>query len=349
MKILITVNHPAHVHLFRNSISSWIKQGDKVLVAARQRQLVLELLDLYSLDYVILSKERPGKWGKFVELFEHIFNLLLLGLRHRPNIYAGTSRFIGPTAKLMGGVSIVFNEDDVDLTTFTERIGYPLATHVVVPTCVRDKRTKQYIEYESYHELAYLHPNHFQPNPSVLNELGVSADEKFFILRLVALKAYHDGGHRGLSDKTKKRLIERLSQHGKVFITVEGELPEYMREYQFHIPPHRMHDALSYATLLVSDSQTMTAEAAVLGTPSLRCNTFVGRISYLEQLEDDYSLTFGFHPDHEEHMLNKLEELLTTSDLHAEWRKRQYRMLAEKVDFAEWITKFVTEYPDLVR
>lgn len=344
MKILVVVGHPAHVHLFRNSIASWIESGFSVIVAARDRELVTDLLDSYQIEYEIVSKVRPGTIGKLYELFEQFFKLFLLSLRHRPNVYVGTSWFIGPISALLGGISAVFNEDDVDLVKLISWIGYPLATKVVVPECVRDKRTKQYIEYKSYHELAYLHPNHFTPNPTVLDELGVGPNEKFFIIRLVALKAFHDVGHCGLSDEVKKELLRKLAEHGKVFINVEGEMPDYLQEYQFHIPAYWMHDALSFATLLVSDSQTMTAEAAVLGTPSLRCNSWVGRISYLEELEDEYGLTYGFYPEQADEMLDKLDELLAYPDLATEWGHRRNRMLGDQVDFAKWTTDFVVEH-----
>jgi len=37
-----------------------------------------------------------------------------------------------------------------------------------------------------------------------------------------------------------------------------------------------MHDALSFADLVVSDTQTIITESALLGTPAIRSNSFVG-------------------------------------------------------------------------
>jgi predicted glycosyltransferase len=45
--------------------------------------------------------------------------------------------------------------------------------------------------------------------------------------------------------------------------------------------------------MYIGDSQTMTAEAAVLGTPAIRFNDFVGELSYLEELEYTFDLTYG--------------------------------------------------------
>ncbi len=57
--------------------------------------------------------------------------------------------------------------------------------------------------------------------------------------------------------------------------------------------PSDIYHALYYADLYIGDSQTIAAEKAVLGTPALRFNDFVGKIGYLEELEHKYGLTFG--------------------------------------------------------
>ena len=52
---------------------------------------------------------------------------------------------------------------------------------------------------------------------------------------------------------------------------------------------------MRFASLYIGDSQTMAAEAGVLGVPFVRFNDFVGRIGYLRELEDVYRLGFGVH------------------------------------------------------
>ena len=101
-----------------------------------------------------------------------------------------------------------------------------------------------------------------------------------------------------------------------------------------------------YATMLVGDSQTMTSEAAVLGTPAIRCNTFVGRIHYLEEEEHKYDLTYGFRPEQSEAMFQKIEELLSMPNLKHEWQRRRQKMLSEKIDYAQFLTWFIENYPE---
>jgi predicted glycosyltransferase len=172
----------------------------------------------------------------------------------------------------------------------------------------------------------------------------LSAGEPFFIIRLVAFKAHHDHSHRGLSLGAKRRLIDSLSRFGRVFLTVEGDVPAEFMHHQMAISPHLIHHILAFATMLIADSQTMTMEAAVLGTPAIRCNTFVRRCSVIEELEGKYGLTYGFLPQEEGRMFDRIAELLRHPSLKEEWATRRRRMLADKIDLTAWILDFVDNY-----
>ena len=118
-------------------------------------------------------------------------------------------------------------------------LSYPFADRIVIPDGLRDRRSAKYVTHDSYHELAYLHPDRFTPDRGVLAELGVELGEPFYILRLVAFKAYHDVHQAGLSYAARKRLVDLFSRWGKVFITVEGDLPDEFTPYQMPIPPQK--------------------------------------------------------------------------------------------------------------
>ena len=200
------------------------------------------------------------------------------------------------------------------------------------------------VYYHGTHELAYLHPSHFTPDASVLHEIGLTEKDPFFILRFNAFKAHHDAGEHGLSMDGKKRLIALLEQHGRVFITTEREIDEAFRPYQLSLAQEKIHSLMYYATMFVGDSQTMTSEAAVLGTPAVKCNSFAGRLSVPNELEQKYGLCYAFLPSQEEAFLAKIEELLSMPHLKAEWQKRRERMLAEKIDVTEFLTAFIEKF-----
>ena len=76
----------------------------------------------------------------------------------------------------------------------------------------------------------------------------------------------------------------------------------------------------------------MAAEAAVLGTPGIRFNDFVGKLGYLEELEHKYKLTFGIKTAFPDKLLNKVEDILNVPDIDEVWRKRREYMLNNTID-----------------
>ena len=90
----------------------------------------------------------------------------------------------------------------------------------------------------------------------------------------------------------------------------------------------------------------MAAEAGVLGTPFVRLNDFAGRLSYLNELEQDYRLGFGHKTNDVEGFYASIQQWLDTPDRKAICAQRREKMLSEKIDYARFLTWFIESYPD---
>lgn len=341
MKILIDISHPAHVHLFRNAYHEWCERGHEILITARAKDITTRLLDLYEIDYELVSLVRKGILGLAIGLLEHDWGVYQVAKKYKPDVMIGTSVAVAHVSKILPGKSIIFNEDNVDSSPIFAKIAYPFTDYIVTPVTLVDDLGEKNIQYESYHELAYLHPRRFQPDPSILAEMGLVPDDVFSVLRFVSFQASHDIGQKGLSLEGKRELIHQLSKVGRVIISSEQELPEEFEPYRLPIDPHKIHDVLAFANIFVGDSQSMTIEAAILGTPAIRCNTFVGRTPVIEELENEYSLTYGYLPEQESEMLAQVAELLSLPNLKDVWRKRIDKLLIDKIDLTHWMVEFV--------
>jgi hypothetical protein len=106
-----------------------------------------------------------------------------------------------------------------------------------------------------------------------------------------------------------------------------------------------MHHVLAQALLLLSDSQSMSVEAAMLGVPSLRYSDFAGRISVLEELEHTYGLTIGLKTGQETQLITQLTELLKQAAGRTVFQERRERMLQDKVNVTDFLVWFLEEYP----
>lgn len=262
MNILIDIAHPAHVHLIKNTYYELINKGHKVIVTVKDIPSAIQLLNIFEIPFIYLGGKSDSLIGKaFLQLK---FNYLLwqVVVREKINIAFGSSLTIAQLSKYTKVKSIILDDDDDDVEPLFVKYAHPAADHILSPACTI-RRTQKMIGYSGYHELAYLHPNRFNPDESVLSEIGVQPGEKYFILRFNAFKAHHDVGVQGLSLENKRQLISLLERHGKVFITTERNIDDEFKPYQLKVSPDKAHSLMYYATMLVGDSQTMTSEAAV--------------------------------------------------------------------------------------
>lgn len=345
MNILIDINHPAHVHLLRNAYKMLVEKGHHVLVAVKEIPSAMSLLDLYGIPYVNIGKKDDALGKKGLDQLVYDKRLLKLVRQHHIDLGIGSSINIPHVSRMSRMRSIVMDDDDDDAEPLFVKFGHPFADTILTPSAIT-RKSKKAVYVEAYHELAYLHPNRFVPDPDVLRDAGVEVGEPYFILRFNAFKAHHDVGAEGLSAENKRRLVSLLQARGKVFITTERDIDDEFKPYQLKVSPEKAHSLMYYATMFVGDSQTMTSEAAVLGTPAVKCNSFAGRLSVPNELEQKYGLCYSFLPEHQEAFFAKIEALLDMPELKGEWQLRRQRMLAEKIDYTSFMVWFVENYPE---
>jgi predicted glycosyltransferase len=350
MKILFFLAHPAHYHLFKNTIRILGKSGHETLIVTKTKDVLGDLLKEDNIPFRnILEKEKKSS-GKYRLLFHSIKGLLIrdlklsgIVLKNRPDIMIGTDWSIAHVGKFFGIPSVLVNEDDTQATP-ENKYFYPFASTLLLPDCCdRGLWGKKRVTYNSYHELAYLHPNKFKPDDTVVLKFNPSFSP-FAIVRMVKLTASHDINKKGLNKRLLDEIITKLSKKYKVFICSEKQLEEEYKQYQLTINPIEIHHALFYASIFIGDSQTMSAEAGVLGTPFIRYNDFVGKIGYLNELENKYNLGFGYTTDKYKDMLEKIDDFVTNK-IDSDWDIKRKKMLSEKIDLTDFMVWFIENYP----
>ncbi|MEX2232403.1 MAG: DUF354 domain-containing protein [Cyclobacteriaceae bacterium] len=343
MRILIDINHPAHVHYFRNFYKIMTANGHEILVVSRNKEIEHNLLQLYGIPFVNRGTGRTGKYSKFFYLLYADLKLLSLAFRFKPDVFLN---FLHPypshVARLLGKVSLVFS--DTEHAKLHHRLTVPFATKVLTPSCYRIDLGKKHIRFPGYMELSYLHPNYFRPDPSVLNILKVRESEKFVIVRFVSWAAAHDFGHTGMTLENKGKVVMELSKHAKVFISSEGKLPDHLERFRIKIPFDKMHDALYYSSLLFGESATMASEAAVLGTPAVFIDND-GR-GYTDEEEYKYRLVNNFTESEEdqERALRTATEIIQDNNGQEKYRKMRDALLSNCIDTTRFMIDEVLKY-----
>lgn len=351
MNILIQLSHPAHFHLYKNVAKNLMDDGHKVFILIKTKDILEDLLKQSGLPYFNILKEahRKSKLGILWDMIVRDWRMWHFVKKNKIDLLTGSTVEVAQVGWLTRKYRVNTGEDDMNVVPLFPKMAGPFMGTILSPRVCNNYSLEPYsVKYESYHELAYLHPNHFVADKKVV-EKYFPADAPYFIMRFSSLNAYHDSGIRGINTEIAQRLIDILKPYGKIYITSERELEPQFEPYRIPIKTLDMHHVMAFSTLYIGDSQTMAAEAGVLGVPFVRYNDFVGRIGYLNELEDEFHLGFGIKASDKgsaEKMYKVVEDLLATPNLKEEWQERRQRMLSEKIDYAKFLTWFIENYPE---
>ena len=321
-------------------------RGNKVIVITKENNSIEYLLKTYKIPYKIIGRKKDGIIQKaFLQLL-HNFNALKIILKNNIQIGIGSSITNDHLSVITKMKSIHFSDDDEDQVPLITKFSYPFSDLIIAPDSLNFKKfSHKTLGYAGTHELAYLHPNRFKPNIKIINKIGLEEGDPYFVLRFVALKGHHDIGHSGINIDQKRQLINFLEPLGRIFITSEKPIEVEFEKFRLPVAPEDIHSLLYYAKMFIGDSQTMTSEAAILGTPALKCNTFAGKLSVPNELENKYGLCYSYLPEQFNELMEKVKKLLLKKDLDQVWRNRVTIFLKDKIDVTDFMVWFIEEYP----
>ncbi len=346
MKIIINIGHPANVHFYKNTIWALEDKGHDILVTSRAKEITYELLDIYNIPYTALTKiYKTGFLGQTVEMIERDIKLYKLTKKFKPDIITGfASENSAHVSKVTKASSIIFT--DTEHSKFASIILYPFADVILTPSCFKKDLGRKQVRFNGYKELAYLHPNYFKPNPEVLDELNLSKDDKFIIVRFISWSATHDIGYKGLNLDSKIKLVKEMEKYGKVFITSESKLDKNLEKYKIKVSSEKMNDLLYYTTLYIGEGGTTSTEAAILGTPSILIDSQAKFCGVHNELMNKYGLQLYYDSDKKDDAFKKAIEILENENSKKEWQKKREKLLNDKIDVTKFMVDFIENYPE---
>jgi predicted glycosyltransferase len=349
LKILFYFGHPAQ-YLFLRPTLRELKQSrmHELTLVIKTKDVLETLLKEDGFEYMNILPEERGrsKVAIAMSLLKRNMKLLPVLKRKKPDLLIGTDASVAQLGKLLGINRITITEDDYPVIKTLARLTYPFTQTILCPeVCSVGPWERKKTGYKGYMKLAYLHPSVFIPDAGILKKYDIYSP--YVIIRLAKLTAHHDFGIQGINDALLDMLIQKLEKANyRVFLSSEALIKEKYTTYMLNIHASDMHQILFRAAMLISDSQSMSVEAAMLGVPSLRLSDFAGRISVLEELEKRYRLTFAFKPLDTVKILEKVEELLSVTDLKEEFASRRKQMLADKINVSAFLTWLIENYPE---
>ena len=317
MKILVELNHPKHYYQFKYVMRILKDNNHTLKVVARNKDILLKLLDEEKVEYQIFGIHRKSLFGKIIATFFVILSYFRIFNQFKPDVVISKASFYSAfIGRILGVKSIIFPDSEV--VAVTNKLVVPLASQVVTPETFELDFGQKHIKVPGLFENCYLHPLVFEPDREIINTLNAP----YAVVRFIGWSANHDIGKSGFSLDEKVNIVKKLQEAFTVYISSESSLPRALAAFELKTPKSAMHSVLFGASLYVGDSQTMATEAALLGTPAIRSNSFVGEndMSNFKLLENTYQLLRNVSPNHD--LMAVIEEFCANSKKE-EWKSKR--------------------------
>jgi uncharacterized protein len=340
MKIFLDIGHPAHVHYFKHTILSLIGNGDDIFITARNKEVTLELLKYYGIQYYNRGEGGNSTLEKFIYLIKANTELFKLAKQFKPELFLSfASPYAAQVSSMLRVPHLAF--DDTEHAVFAHKLYRPFSDKVFVPTFYKGKIGRNVFKYKGLIELTYLHPDYFMPIQGIRQHLKLKPNEKFSLVRFVSWNANHDMGHKGISYQEKIDLVEFLHKYGKVFISSEVTLPKELEVYRIEIEPYMMHSVLSEANIYVGESGTMATEAALLATPSVNVSTSASEIGVFQEIEKYGLMSICSNYDE---AVNSIEVYLKSKKNGEDFYSKRDTFISTLIDVNDFIMKEIDKY-----
>jgi uncharacterized protein len=290
MRIWADMTAPAHVLVLRPIIERLRESGHEVTVTSREYTQTQELLALHHIENTPIGRHGgASRLSKLIRLIQRTARMRSFGkgkgfdlaIAHGSNDLAIASRLLGiPEA----------NMHDYEFAVAQHQVGCRLAKRVIFPDSVPPERLRRFgvgpeklFQYPGLKEEYYLAD--FEPNPAVLEQLGVDRGRVVVIVRPPPdVSLYHRKSnplfpqvlaHLGSEPEVQAVVLPRTDAQRRY---VEGlDLPSVIVAEA----AVEAQSLVALADLVVSAGGTMNREAAALGTPVY--TTYGGRLGGVDE------------------------------------------------------------------
>lgn len=276
MKIYIDINHPAHVHYFRNFIKKMEVKGNSFIVTNRDDELINYLLDYYEISHFTRnarSVKGKSKFKSLIYLVKIIFFVLKTAIKYKPDAFIGVSAPCAIVGFLLRKPSIIL--DDTEHNSINHLLFKPFASLILTPYYYTKHLRRDQVYFKAFMEQLYITVIEFVENSSNI--------EDYVFCRFSSFDASHDTKVMVPEmEKIRRDIVEEVAKNYKVIISCESkELQKEYSDYLFSFKPEEAHEIIRNARLLISDGATMACEAGLLGTPYIYTNPL--EVGYIKE------------------------------------------------------------------
>lgn len=289
-KIWIDLDNSPHVLFFQPIIRELKKRGYRVFITARDYAQVIELADLFELDYTQIGRHY-GKHTlmKAAGLLVRSAQMLPILLREKPSLaLSHGSRSQVLISKLIHTpVATAFDYE------YAQPLPFFNPDLALVPEALVEKgisrRAKEMCGYPGIKEDVYV--PEFAPDPSIYQALGLNKEKVIVTIRPPATAAHY---HVAKSDELFDEVINHLTRQQNVVIvllprtrqqgdTIKCAWASDINDGKIIVPNEAVNglNLLWHSDMAISGGGTLIREAAALGVPAY--SIFGGKVGAVDE------------------------------------------------------------------
>lgn len=295
--VIVDIGHYPHVNFYKHAIKALTGKNINVHVILRSRGNLVSIFEkeCTHMPYILIGAHKRNIFGKMIGIVER--DIAFLKYLRKIEFDVGTgfgSINIAHTTRFFGKPSVLFGDDSEYKLAYY--LGNFLATIDVRPSHV-PAYGKNLLKYPGFKELAYLHPNHFNPDKKALEPYDLNPYEYVFIREVSSASL----NYRKLEMGNLSKILNYLKQMDlKILLSIEDKsLANLFKDHCIILkePVEDIHSLLHFAAFTLSSGDSMARESCLVGTPAIytggrdmAINTELIKRSCMFKVEDEKSI-----------------------------------------------------------
>jgi uncharacterized protein len=338
-KFLFDIVHLAHFNFFKNAMLRLKEEGHNVEVTFLDRGKIGKVLQKEIPQFKItkLGTYSESNFGKIFMILRRAILFQKYLHKSKPNITTGVGDFILAFSSRIRGIPSIMFYDDYEFKVnykLSEFFGNRLFVPYPLP-----KSSRKIVRYSSFKELAYLHPNNYQPNKQIIEKIGLKSKEYVFVREVAGISM----NYSDLKECSSLPIIKYLHSLGKkVILSLEDKSKKKLYQPYCLIleePLDDLYSIMAHAKFMISSGDSMARESALLGVP---CIYTGGRNMYV----NNPFLKWGgiIKLEDKEQILKKVDYLLN-NNFERGWKKEINKIIRSKlINPTELMIKILKRY-----
>ncbi|HZA07023.1 MAG TPA: DUF354 domain-containing protein [Nitrososphaeraceae archaeon] len=350
MKIWFDILTPKQVMFFKPVVDLLREEGHELLCTSREYREAVELAKIKHLDLKIVGRYGgAGKYEKLSESANRIFKLANIIKQFEPDTAVTFSSPEGARVAFGLGIRHIGLNDSPHADSVA-KLTIPLMNHLLCPWIIpysawlgfgipKYKITK----YRALDPAAWIKRNPTPYSDGIIDNLNLDSHRSNVLIRVEEVKASYIADKR-IESKISMidELVNNLSELVNIIILCryEDQIIEISKRYQgkAHVVKHVIDGTslISLANVFIGAGGTMTAEASLLGKPTIS-------IAPVRFYVEKYLISSGLvqRASSSKNLVRLTKKMITDKSYAEKQRKKAKRILDKMDDPAQKIISFL--------